>query len=258
MYTSFPTALVRRAHRNLETQLRLVSEAAPGCGTKDTEGVVLLASGLPYALFNRLLAVDPPAAPPTALGRAREFFRALELPWCVYAAPEAVSAFEASAAAAGLTRLGPMPMMLLAGNHAVNIQVEGFTVRPCVTDADAGVFVRIAARGFSSPRIVFDAFCRPGVFDSPLVTHFVGYLGEEPVAAATLVNAHGIAGIYNVATIKRMRRRGFGAAITMHAARHGIAAGCDASALQASAMGFSVYEEMGFRQACDYTIWAPD
>jgi ribosomal protein S18 acetylase RimI-like enzyme len=257
VYTSFPAELVRRAHLNLETQLRLVAGAAPGGGVKDIEGVALLASGLPYALFNRMLVIDPPAAPPTALGRAREFFRELALPWSVCAAPGAIASIEASAIAAGLTRLGPQPMMVLEARHAVSIQAEGLAIRTCVTDADAGVFVRVTARGFSSPRIVFDAYCRPGVIDSPAVRHFVGYLADEPIAAATLVNAHGIAGIYNVTTLKRFRRRGFGAAMTMHAARAGFAAGCDASALQASAMGFKVYEELGFRHACDYTIWAP-
>ena len=257
MYTSFPVEMVRRAHQNLETQLRLVAGAAPGGGVRDIEGVALFASGLPYALFNRLFAIDPPPAPPTALGRAREFFRPLALPWSVCAAPEAVGSIDGSAIAAGLVRLGPQPMMLLEKHHAVSILAEGLAVRRCITDADAGVFVRVTARGFRSPRIVFDAYCRAGVFDSPALRHYVGYLGDEPVAAATLVNAHGIAGIYNVTTIKRFRRRGFGAAITMHAAREGFAAGCDASALQASAMGFNVYEEIGYRHACDYTIWAP-
>jgi len=225
---------------------------------KETDGVVLLASGLPYAMFNRMFVVDPLAAPPTSLGRAREFFGRLGLPWSVCAAPEAVAGLEECVAVVGLKRLPPLPLMLLDRAPRAAPTMQEFTVRRCVSDADAGDFVRVASRGFAAPRIVFDAFCRPGVYDSPSVTHFVGILGDEPVACATLITTETIAGVYNVATLPRFRGRGFGAAITAHAANDGFASGCAASALQASAMGFGVYERMGYRRVCDYTIWAPD
>ena len=258
MDADFPQSLVRQAHQNLELQFRLVANSGRGGGVKESEGVVFLASGLPYAMFNRMFAIDPPAAPPAALGRAREFFEGLGLPWSVCAAPEAVDALKGCVAVVGLTRLPPLPLMLLQGQLNRNPIPEGFTVRRCVSDADAGMFVRVASRGFSSPKIIFDAFCRPGVYDSAHVTHFVGLMGDEPVACATLITTATIAGIYNVATLARFRGRGFGAAITAHAANIGFATGCTASALQASAMGFGVYERMGYRRVCDFTIWAPD
>ena len=59
-------------------------------------------------------------------------------------------------------------------------------------------------------------------------------------------------GVYNIATIESARGRGYGAAITRQVVADGIAAGCDVAILQASDMGYPVYERMGFRTVVEY------
>lgn len=81
--------------------------------------------------------------------------------------------------------------------------------------------------------------------------HFLGLLDGEPVATASLLTAGGAAGIYNVTTVERARGRGIGAALTAAAVRAGRERGMEVATLQASTMGRSVYERLGFRFVCD-------
>jgi predicted acetyltransferase len=67
--------------------------------------------------------------------------------------------------------------------------------------------------------------------------------------------SHRIAGVHNVSTLPEFRGRGLGEAMTWHAALDGRAEGCIASALQASAMGFPIYERMGYRHVVSYETW---
>ena len=88
---------------------------------------------------------------------------------------------------------------------------------------------------------------------------FVGFLGSRPVASSGLMLAAGVAGIYNVATEPRFRRRGYGAAMTMEALRVGRDRGYRLAVLGSSPMARSLYERLGFRQACVTRVyeWLP-
>jgi ribosomal protein S18 acetylase RimI-like enzyme len=82
--------------------------------------------------------------------------------------------------------------------------------------------------------------------DGP-VYNYLGWLDGQPVSVASLFSMDGIAGIYCVATVPAARRRGLGAALTLHALYESRAFGCTIGALQSSPMGFSVYERLGFQ-----------
>jgi predicted acetyltransferase len=60
-----------------------------------------------------------------------------------------------------------------------------------------------------------------------------------------------------VATRAKFRRRGVGEALTWHAVREGVAAGCRSATLQASEMGRPIYERMGFRLVAPYKTFVP-
>jgi len=64
--------------------------------------------------------------------------------------------------------------------------------------------------------------------------------------------SHGVAGVYNVATLAAYRRRGLGEGMTAHAAQEGARAGCRMASLQSSEMGLPVYTRMGFRTVAGY------
>jgi predicted GNAT family acetyltransferase len=73
-----------------------------------------------------------------------------------------------------------------------------------------------------------------------------------PVSTGLGVRSGRTIGIYNIATIPAARGKGYGAAITRRNVADGVAAGCDVAILQASDMGFPIYERIGFRTVVEY------
>jgi predicted acetyltransferase len=59
-------------------------------------------------------------------------------------------------------------------------------------------------------------------------------------------------GVYNIATAPAARRHGHGAAMSTRIAVDAAAAGCDVAILQASDMGFPIYERLGYRTVVEY------
>ena len=120
-------------------------------------------------------------------------------------------------------------------------------------------FVHSAAIGFglpeSSESICFDLFSGLG-FDLPL-NNFVGYLGEEPVATAELFLGAGVAGIYWVSTLPKVRHKGIGSAITQAALQQAREMGYHIGILHSSEQGMGVYRQLGFVEKCrmSHYVW---
>ena len=89
---------------------------------------------------------------------------------------------------------------------------------------------------------------------------YTGWLDHQPVAAALLLLAAGVAGIYCVATIPEARRKGIGSLMTLQPLIQARSMGYRIGVLQASNMGLGVYRSLGFREYCqiDSYIWRPE
>lgn len=88
---------------------------------------------------------------------------------------------------------------------------------------------------------------------------YTGWLNEKPVATSLLFLAAGVAGIYAVATIPEARRTGVGAWMTLHTLLQARDRGYQAAVLEASEMGVSVYQGLGFKEICRIScyVWKP-
>jgi GNAT superfamily N-acetyltransferase len=108
-------------------------------------------------------------------------------------------------------------------------------------------WVRLSEAGFGSELAMFyDAYARHGYGPDAFSLHYIGYLDEEPVTSATLLNAGGCATIYDVSTPPAFRHQGFGRAIT-HALMQQIRnLGYADTWIWSSQMAKRVYQKLGY------------
>jgi GNAT superfamily N-acetyltransferase len=90
---------------------------------------------------------------------------------------------------------------------------------------------------------------------STSIRYYLGFLNGEAVAAANLVLAAGVAGIYNVATVPEAQRKGIGSAITLAPLHEARALGYRIGVLGSSEMGYKVYLRLGFREYCKFGLY---
>ncbi|MFN8506845.1 MAG: hypothetical protein U0547_04690 [Dehalococcoidia bacterium] len=250
-----PEALLARLHENFAEAYRVIGRNVPGGAVWESEGATAVATGVGRAEFNRLFVLRPPADADVLLDHASQFFAAAGVPWCIIVPPDIAPLFaNASAIEPGSHIVG----MAMADLRALPPRPgTTLTVRAVETVEDAATFVATMAAGFNTPRELFDLFGHHSLLGRPGLTHYLGFVGPKPVATATLVASHGIAGIFNVSTLASHRRRGYGETMTWHALRDGLAEGCSAAGLQATPLGYPIYRRMGFRGSVDYRSWYP-
>jgi predicted GNAT family acetyltransferase len=84
---------------------------------------------------------------------------------------------------------------------------------------------------------------------------YVAREAGEPAACAVALDEGGDCGIYCVATRPASRKRGLAAGLVRQALLEARSRGCTSSSLQSSAVGFSVYQRLGYRDCGALEIW---
>lgn len=86
--------------------------------------------------------------------------------------------------------------------------------------------------------------------------NYIAFLNGEPVACSTFYVGKNVVGIYNVATLTKARGRGIGAVMTMIGLEACLNLGYKVAVLHASKMGLPVYQKIGFKEFCRFSIYA--
>jgi len=126
---------------------------------------------------------------------------------------------------------------------------EGLEI--CLVDDDKSLrqWIHVASVGFGVPaeveEIWFEFFnyaaCR-----NPFQT-YLGLLNGEPVGTSQVSNSAGVTGIYNVTCLPHARGRGIGSALVTQPLLAARKSGMHIGILQASSMGYPVYQKLGFQ-----------
>jgi len=211
----------------------------------------------PHPFFNCVfLARLTPELLDQKINQARTYFQEWNLPfhWRIGPCtrpPDLGEHLEAY----GLNHLGDMPGMaveLQAMNEEFS-RLEGFTIEQVRDLGTLRQQVKVLMTGFGFEQY-FDRFLtwETGLgFDlEPSRRLYIGYLDRVPVASAVLLLSHGVASIFNVATLPEARGRGIGTAITLAALREGREAGYQLGVIHSSKIGLGVYRRIGFEEVC--------
>jgi ribosomal protein S18 acetylase RimI-like enzyme len=158
----------------------------------------------------------------------------------------------------GLQSVGELPGMaidlVLVDDKPETI--TNFTIQKVSNAEMQALWARIAAVGTGFSDIATDAWVRvEATMTEPeykAQPRYIGFLNDNPVATSALVLDSGVAGIYAVATIPEVRRRGIGNIMTVTPLLEARQIGYRVGILQASSMGYSIYKKIGFREVCKY------
>ena len=92
----------------------------------------------------------------------------------------------------------------------------------------------------------------------PATRHYIGYVNDEPACCVSvLLGKDGIAGVWNVGTVRHFRRRGLASTVLGQALQEAASDGCPVSVLLSSDMGRPLYESMGYRWVGETTYYGP-
>lgn len=189
-------------------------------------------------------------------GRIREFFAAgsggPSLIWSFWPVPDDV--YEAFSASGYFGVSEPPPLMYRAADAPAISYPPELEILEVHDEATVLDFERTFIEAYPAPE--YQPF-QPGrilstdALGGPLRL-WLGYLDGKPVTTAIAYIGFDVVGVYWIATLPEARGRGYGTAMTDVAARAhpGLPA-----VLQASDLGRSVYERMGFATRGDCRMW---
>lgn len=250
----------RGAHLNLISASKQLFELDSGVEFDD-DGSALLGAGSydDPAVTNAVFRRDDTADPGALIARASEFFGGRGRGFTVWLRDELPEDEDllAAALAAGLKPFYEMPEMICAEPVEERPLAPGAEVRRITTAEQAAEFWRLNAEAYVSLDFPPEAFAQYDRFNGLLadnVAAFLGYRDDEPASAAMTIVADGVAGIYWVGTLPYARGAGLGWATTAAAHNAGLEMCETFVSLQASPMGRSIYERMGYEAIHPYKL----
>jgi len=245
--------------RFLLNQASMGAAAAHSLGghSRDLPTVLMADSGRPVVFFNFATLTQPLSTGTTSatLDDIAEFF--------AFADPSGqgevllVSAWPTGdLRPAGWNLMGHPPLHLLPTGAVPRSAPPNLDVE-VVRDVEAlHAWERVAIEGYPIDTL---AGSPPGSLfgetwlEEPRSRLLVGWVGNRPVSASSAWTEHGINNVTLVATVPDARGRGYGEALTWHAAR---ADPSLPSMLISSDIGRPVYERMGFLPLQRITLWS--
>lgn len=224
-----------------------------GKEARNEGGVSLLITGAPIAVLNVIIPWRADADP-AVVRRFLDVPAAAGIPHSLAARPGSSETWAALAAERGLRpEAAPVPLMVTEAVAPVT-RISGLEMRR-LRPEEAGIHAGVAAAGFGTDVGFFAYLVPPAVLRHAAATAYTGFVGGEPVTTLLTFRQGDHVGIYNVATPPEHRGQGYGAAITALAAREGFESGARFAYLQSSAMGYRVYERLGFRTVESWSSW---
>ncbi|MEU3034381.1 GNAT family N-acetyltransferase [Streptomyces griseoaurantiacus] len=234
-----------------------LSWGAEGRGEDD---LTYYRSGVAHAQLNAVIRLRDADRAEEALARA-----GLELagvPWMWWVAPDSAPGTGERLLGHGFERVGAMPVMAVSLDRVSEVPAPPGVEIEVLEGDDPGTcaaWVRAYGPSFGvGPELVDTVVGLEQEWArDPRAVRFLARQDGRAVGTSLLFDAHGVAGVYLVATAEEHRRRGIGAALTAAALEEGRRRGLHVGTLQASGLGAPVYARMGFETVAEYELYRP-
>jgi GNAT superfamily N-acetyltransferase len=227
--------------------------SAPQVAVSEGQGLLKLYTGLPLTFLNGVSSYQLSSDDvDEAIEESKQFFQARHAVWEWVVGPRpSPASLPESLARHGFEVGGGSTGMAarLDAIHQALPMTDRLEIVPVEDAQSLRTWAVTALDGFETPDL-YPGFvnleCSLGC--QPIYRRYLGFLRGQPVATSALYLGKNVAGIYVVSTIPSARKLGIGAALTLHSLREAGAAGYHIAVLQASPMGRSVYQKLGFQE----------
>jgi ribosomal protein S18 acetylase RimI-like enzyme len=250
--------------RNLRSTMRFFGQASGRGDITERNGVLLIDSGVNYAVFNIAMLTSSVESSDTLTRRvttAARHFDERQTRWSLWMCDEmlAESARRLSHSIFGgerLRRLTEAPGMIADRIQPPDRALPNVDSRPVVDAATRADFAHITSLNFDIPF----ATCETVYCTEQAWAHdyhgFVGYYQGHAVSTLAVVVAADSIGIYSVSTLPQYRRKGYAESLMRQViAEYTRRTGIHRTVLQATRAGFDMYRKMGYRAVSHFSVY---
>jgi ribosomal protein S18 acetylase RimI-like enzyme len=244
-------ALTHAIHSNFHSLLRLMCEYTQGFEWVKREDVVYMVCDIPTSIYNRVVSTKFDAANvDDKIGEVSSFYLSKGLPflWMV-GSNDSPCDLPLRLEGSGFVRSGSPGMAIDLRRLKEPASPSGFRVEQVQYEEGLLKYSALMPQAFGfdelSKKAVTSWIQGVGLCDN--LHHYLGYLGDKPVATSSLFYADGVAGLYCVASMPEARGRGLGSlmsAVPLLAARE---EGYKVGVLHSTLMAHGVYLRLGFK-----------
>lgn len=239
-------------HQNYVHALRRIARLGPEGEAEEVGPLLCINAGIGVSKFNVAVVVDRIGDPRGALRDAMDWYRARGLNPRLDLRGKADGPLLAASMLEGFQFWWREPVMVLHPLPPSFSRARELEIREARTPEDFDLYCRADLEEYGDQDFQLAMVSMAAVMSG--VSMHLGLRDGRPVARSMGVVHAGLVGVHNVYVPPSSRGRGYGAALTAAAIDAGRAAGATAACLQATELGFPVYERMGFRRVDDYVV----
>ncbi len=229
--------------------------AACGGLVHDADGLAVCLTGVPLAPFNPTLVEHLPSRPDAAIERAEAHYDGTGLALGIDLEPSLHGSVREAAARSGLTMVESRPGMTLDLSQRETVSPpEGLEVFRVEDPALLDEVVAVDVSAFGTAADITRRFLPDAVLEDPAQRVYAARVDGRLVSVGESTTLEGVIGVFGIATDPAYRRRGLGAAVTAYLLADR-AHEADLAVLDASDLGYGVYERLGFRPTSTWEVW---
>jgi ribosomal protein S18 acetylase RimI-like enzyme len=250
---------------NLRQSFRALANGRPRGSVLELPGLSIASLGVTFQMFNAAFPSEPVetrSALEDRLRAAKNHFDSRALRWAFWICEDWLAAdirrkLSGACETWGLRLSSDMPGMSAEGIRRPARKLPTIEARRVQSEQTLDDFRALGSTCFHVPLAWFSEVFHPSMAAHRDFICWVAYSDGLPVATAATVSAHGVIGLYNVATAAEYRHRGYGEAITRHAIDHALReTTATRIVLQSTADGLRLYQRMGFQPVTRVLVYS--